>query len=51
MALTAEAPRELKPALPDLPDLAIELSSMIETAEAIYTEALDAEVVEDDEAQ
>ncbi len=50
IALTAEAPPELKPALPDLPDLAIELTEKVETAEAIYTGALDAELVEDDEA-
>ncbi len=47
MALTEEAPDELKPALPDLPDLAVELAEMVQTAEAAYTEVLDAELVED----
>jgi len=37
MTLTEKAPAELKPALPDLPDLAIELTERVETAEVIYT--------------
>jgi len=40
---TAKAPAELKPALPDLPDLAIELTERVETAEVIYTDVLDKE--------
>lgn len=47
MALTEEAPAELKPALPDLPDLAIELAEMVQTTEAAHTEVLGAEPVED----
>jgi hypothetical protein len=36
MALTAQAPAEFQPALPDLPKLASELTQMVETAEVIY---------------
>jgi len=42
-ALTDQAPAELKPALPDLPDLARELTRTVETAEAISTTAPDAD--------
>jgi hypothetical protein len=38
----------LRPALPDLPRLATELSQMVETAEVIYTDALDEEDDADD---
>jgi predicted nuclease of restriction endonuclease-like (RecB) superfamily len=37
LAFTAEAPAELRPALPDLPNLAVELTQMVETAEIVYT--------------
>ena len=43
MTLTERAPAELKPALPDLPDLAIELTERVETAEAIHIDVLDKE--------
>jgi hypothetical protein len=43
LAFTAEAPSELKPALPDLPNLAVELTQMVETAEIVYSGALDTE--------
>jgi hypothetical protein len=39
-SLGAEAKR---PALPDLPNLAIELTQMVETAEVVYTGTLDDE--------
>ncbi len=45
-ALTHTAPAELKPALPDLPELAVELAAKVETADAIYTDALDRHVPE-----
>jgi predicted nuclease of restriction endonuclease-like (RecB) superfamily len=37
LAFTADAPAELRPALPDLPNLAVELTQMVETAEIVYT--------------
>ena len=43
MTLTERAPAELKPAIPDLPDLAIELTERVETAEVIYTDVPDKE--------
>jgi YhcG PDDEXK nuclease domain len=46
-ALTDQAPAELKPALPDLPDLAKELAKTVETAEAISTNVLDADLAAD----
>jgi predicted nuclease of restriction endonuclease-like (RecB) superfamily len=49
-ALTHTAPAELKPALPDLPQLANELTTKVETAEAIYTNALDAKAADDEPA-
>jgi predicted nuclease of restriction endonuclease-like (RecB) superfamily len=42
LALTEKPPAELKPALPDLPELAAELATKVETAEAIYDEAVEA---------
>jgi YhcG PDDEXK nuclease domain len=43
MTLTKEAPPELKPALPDLPELAVELTNVVESADAVYSGALDDE--------
>ncbi len=44
MTLTAQAPAELRPALPDLPALARELSAVVETAGAVYRDVLDGDV-------
>jgi hypothetical protein len=41
LALTEKPPAELKPALPDLPELATELATKVETAAAIYGEVMD----------
>jgi predicted nuclease of restriction endonuclease-like (RecB) superfamily len=40
LALTQKPPAELQPALPDLPELAAELATKVETAEAIYNEVM-----------
>ncbi len=40
LTLTQKPPAELKPALPDLPQLAAELATKVETAEAIYSEVM-----------
>jgi len=46
-ALTDQAPAELKPALPDLRDLAKELTKTVETAEAISTNVPNADLAEE----
>ncbi|MGO9974977.1 MAG: PDDEXK nuclease domain-containing protein [Solirubrobacteraceae bacterium] len=43
LALTERAPAELKPALPDLPGLAKELTKIVETAAAVHPDAIDEE--------
>jgi len=43
MALTENAPAELKPALPDLPALASELTGIVEAAVVVYDDELDGE--------
>jgi hypothetical protein len=40
IALAKEAPPELKPALPDLPPLAAELTNVLKSADAVYSGAL-----------
>ena len=47
ITLTERAPAELKPALPDLPDLAKELTKTVETAEAVDIDVPDADVAEE----
>jgi nuclease YhcG-like protein len=47
ITLTDRAPAELKPALPDLPDLAKELTKTVETAEAVDIDVPDADVAEE----
>jgi predicted nuclease of restriction endonuclease-like (RecB) superfamily len=42
LALTEQPPAELKPALPDLPDLAAGLATKVKTAEAICCELMEA---------
>lgn len=43
MALTESVPAELKPALPDLPALASELTGIVEAAVVVYEDDLDDE--------
>ncbi len=48
IALTKTVPAELRPALPDLPQLEEELAVKIETADAIYDDVLNLPSTEDD---